>query len=64
MNGMHCALSRLMPSAEDAERVKRLGWRNDRILVVALDDRRLTPTERTAVLAIGQKLYDEPKGKR
>ena len=64
MSGMHCALSRLMPTPDDAERAKRLGWRNDRILVVSLDDRRLSPVERTAVMSLGQKLYEEPKGKR
>lgn len=40
-----------------AEEVKVAGWRKQRILVVALDDRRLTAAERHAVELLGDRLY-------
>lgn len=52
-----CPLSRLDPVRMDAERIKRDGWRVDRILVVALTDQRLTDREREIVRALGDKLY-------
>lgn len=64
MKSLPCALSRLMPTGDAAERAKRLGWLNNKILVVALDNRRLTSAQRAAVLDIGRTLYEEPKGKR
>lgn len=52
-----CPLSRLDPVRMDTERVKSDGWRIDRILVVALADKRLTDREREIVRALGDKLY-------
>lgn len=52
-----CPLSRFDPIRMDAERVKRDGWRVDRILVVALTDQRLTDREREIVRNLGEKLY-------
>jgi tagatose-1,6-bisphosphate aldolase len=42
----------------DTEEVKRDGWKNHKILVVALDDERLNFVERQFVQNIGAKLYD------
>jgi len=40
-----------------AEHLKRNGWREQSILVVSLDDCRLTWPERELVRHIGEKLY-------
>ena len=39
------------------EEVKRDGWREQRVLAVALDDHRLTWPERELVRQLGEKLY-------
>ena len=44
----------------DAEQVKRDGWREKSLLVVAVDDLRLTWPERELVKQLGAKLYGEP----
>ena len=41
----------------DAEQVKRDGWHEQRMLVVSLDDPRLTWPERELVRQLGDKLY-------
>ncbi|CAA7624197.1 MULTISPECIES: hypothetical protein [Rhodospirillales] len=41
----------------DAERVKRDGWRESGVLVIAEDDQRLTWPERELIRQLGQKLY-------
>jgi len=43
------------------EVIKREGWRNQGILVVNADDRRLTWPERELVLQLGTKLYGARK---
>ena len=45
------------------EEVKRDGWREQNILVVAANDGRLTWPERELVRQLGEKLYG-PKGAR
>jgi len=45
------------------EEVKRDGWREQNILVVAANDDRLTWPERELVRQLGEKLYG-PKGAR
>lgn len=57
-----CPLAKLQPSRPDAERIKRDGWREDGILVVAKNDPRLDMIEREFVNQIGNHLYG-PKGK-
>lgn len=59
---MRCALTRFMASEDAADKAKRKGWLEDRILVVAAADLRLTPDERRVIKAIGQRLF-EGKGK-
>jgi hypothetical protein len=41
----------------DPEQVKRDGWREQRVLAVALDDERLTWPERELLRQLGDKLY-------
>ncbi|MBF0563103.1 MAG: hypothetical protein HQL37_14065 [Alphaproteobacteria bacterium] len=47
----------------DPERVKREGWRDQGVLVVAEDDQRLTWPERELVRQLGAKLYGSRLGK-
>ena len=41
----------------DAEQAKRDGWHEQNILVVSLEDQRLTWVERELVRQLGEKLY-------
>lgn len=41
----------------DPERIKRDGWRDQGVLVVAEDDARLTWPDRELVRQLGEKLY-------
>ena len=41
----------------DPEQVKREGWREQGVLVIAEDDQRLTWPERELVRQLGEKLY-------
>ena len=43
-----------------AEQVKRDGWRDQNILVVSVDDDRLSWPERESIQQIGDKLYGQP----
>jgi hypothetical protein len=43
----------------DVEATKRQGWREQHILVIAQDDRRLSPWERELIHSIGERLYGE-----
>ena len=52
-----CALGRLTPNRQDAEAIKRDGWRNRKILVVSLEDPRLDFVMRAMVKQIGESLY-------
>ena len=47
----------------DPEQVKRDGWREQGVLVIAEDDQRLTWPERELVEQLGTKLY-EPRPAR
>ena len=47
----------------DAEQVKRDGWKEQGVLVIAEDDDRLTWPERELLRQIGQKLYGTRPGK-
>ena len=47
----------------DSEIVKREGWLGMGVLVVQVDDRRLTWPERELVVQIGEKLYGKRKAK-
>lgn len=54
-----CALGRLQPNKADPEKTKRIGWREEGILVVSADDTRLTWPEREFISQIGKKLYGQ-----
>ncbi|MDA8095573.1 MAG: hypothetical protein M0T84_17030 [Betaproteobacteria bacterium] len=57
MNGYRCPLGRLQPTKPDVEQIKRDGWREEKILVVSLDDGRLDGFQREFVRQIGDQLY-------
>ena len=59
-----CPLGRLQPEPMDVEAVKRRGWREQRLLVVGLDDERLHWTERELIRRIGERLYGQQDGDR
>ena len=51
-------LDRLQPNSRpDPEFIKRDGWRDQHILVVAVDDARLDWVERELLRQIGDRLY-------
>lgn len=52
-----CALGKFVPSQMDVESVKREGFNNHGILVVAVDDQRLSWIERQVIDGVGRKLY-------
>lgn len=54
-------LAGIIPSKIDPEEVKRKGWRNDGILVIADNDHRLSWPEREFINQIGTKLYGNRK---
>ena len=54
-----CALARLLPASIDAGAIKRRGWLEDGILVVALDDPRLDTITRQFVRMLGRKLHGQ-----
>lgn len=41
----------------DPERVRREGWKEQKLLAVSLDDDRLTWPERELIRQLGEKLY-------
>jgi len=52
-----CALGKFVPSQMDVESVKREGFNNHGILVVAVDDQRLSWIERQIIQKIGDRIY-------
>lgn len=61
MPGYTSPLGKLAPKAPEAELVKQSAWREDKILVVRLDDERLDFVQREFVRQIGERLYGKPK---
>jgi len=61
---MKCNLGRMQPSKIDAEKLKREGWNNDGILVVKVDDERLSWPEKELIKQIGDKIYKNKKGEK
>jgi len=41
------------------DEIKRVGWREQRVLAVSLDDARLTWPERELIRQLGEKLYGD-----
>ncbi|AEV24610.1 hypothetical protein Dsui_0190 [Azospira oryzae PS] len=52
-----CTLARLIAEPMNKDAVKRDGWQQHKILVVALDDDRLGMIDREFVRQIGERLY-------
>jgi hypothetical protein len=52
-----CALARLLPVVTDLDAVKRSGWREQHILVISDQDKRLDFLEREFISRIGERLY-------
>ena len=61
---LQCPLGKCLPNPVDSEAIKRDGWTNQGILVVAHDDTRLDWVQRESVRQIGSMLYGERKGNR
>ena len=59
---LQCPLGKCLPNPVDSEAIKRDGWTNQGILVVAHDDTRLDWVQRETVKQIGNRLYGERKG--
>lgn len=54
---LKCNLGRMQPKQIDAEKLKREGWNNDGILIVKVDDERLSWPEKELIRQIGDKIY-------
>lgn len=52
-----CALGKFVPSQMDVEEVKRDGFTQHGILVVSLDDTRLSWIEKQSIKQLGGRLY-------
>lgn len=52
-----CPLGRLQPQITDLDAIKEQGWRDQNILVVNVEDKRLDYLERELVRRIGERLY-------
>ena len=63
-NPLKSNLGRMQPSLIDAEKIKREGWNNDGILVVKVDDERLSWPEKELIKQIGDKIYKNKKGEK
>ncbi len=61
-NPLKCNLGRMQPKQIDAEKIKREAWGNDGILVVKVDDERLSWPEKELIKQIGNKIYNNKKG--
>ena len=56
-----CLLGRLQPTVTDLDSVKQRGWRDQNILVINAEDKRLDYLERELVRRIGERLYGTPR---
>jgi hypothetical protein len=54
---MNSPLTKFMPDTVDTEALKRDGWQDNQILVIAEHDERLSFVEREYVRLIGERLY-------
>jgi hypothetical protein len=48
----------MQPKRIDAEKLKREGWNNDGILIIKVDDERLSWPEKELIRQIGDKIYN------
>ena len=63
-NSLKCNLGRMQPKQIDVEKIKCEGWNNDGILVVKVDDERLSWPEKELIKQIGDKIYKNKKGEK
>jgi len=63
-NHLKCNLGRLQPKQIDAEKIKREAFKNDGILVVKVDDERLSWPEKELIKQIGDKIYKNKNGEK
>ena len=54
-----CPLGMLVPDRLDTEQIKLEGWRDHGILVVSVEDKRLSAFQRELVNQLGELLYGE-----
>lgn len=59
-----CALAAAIPTPMDAEEIKRDGWQQYQILVVALEDARLGMIDREFVRQLGNRIYGRAENVR
>jgi len=52
-----CPLGRFQPQTTDVEAIKRSGWRDQHILVIAANDERLDWMEKELIRQLGERLY-------
>ncbi len=57
-NPLRSNLGRIQPKQIDTEKLKREGWKNDGILVIKVDDERLSWPEKELIKQIGDKIYN------
>ena len=63
-NSLKCNLGRMQPKQIDAEKIKREAFNNDGILVVKVDDERISWPEKELIKQIGEKIYKNKKGEK
>ena len=56
-------LGRIQPTKIDLEKVKKEGWNKEGILVVKIDDERLSWPEKEIIKQIGNKIYNSKNKK-
>jgi len=56
-------LGKMQPTKIDLEKVKKEGWNKDGILVVKIDDERLSWPEKEIIKQIGNKIYNSKNKK-
>ncbi len=63
-NPLKSNLGRLQAKPIDAEKIKREAFKNDGILVVKVDDERLSWPEKELIKQIGDKIYKNKNGEK
>jgi hypothetical protein len=56
-------LGKIQPTKIDLEKVKKEGWNKEGILVVKIDDERLSWPEKEIIKQIGNKIYNSKNKK-
>lgn len=64
MTDYRCPLGTIQPVTMDTERIKAEAWQDDGILVVRIEDSRLSWVEAQQLRQIGEKLYGTTRIRR